>query len=92
MFTSSSVLKLLLLLLLFCRQLKTTLTAQEIVTTDVSSITSEFSQRLSDTEKRLQVVCRERDQLKKSLSSVKQKIPVITRAVGDDKPFVNNDM
>ncbi|RTG87789.1 uncharacterized protein DC041_0007078 [Schistosoma bovis] len=73
-------------------QLKTTLTAQEIVTTDVSSITSEFSQRLSDTEKRLQVVCRERDQLKKSLSSVKQKIPVITRAVGDDKPFVNNDM
>ncbi|CAH8634711.1 unnamed protein product [Schistosoma margrebowiei] len=73
-------------------QLKTTLTTQEIVTTDVSSITSEFSQRLSDTEKRLQVVCRERDQLKKSLSSVKQKIPVITRAVGDDKPFVNNDI
>ncbi|CAI2733776.1 unnamed protein product [Schistosoma spindalis] len=73
-------------------QLKTTLTTQEIDTTDVSSITSEFSQRLSDTEKRLQVVCRERDQLKKSLSSVKQKIPVITRAVGDDKPFVNNDM
>ncbi|CAH8663495.1 unnamed protein product [Schistosoma rodhaini] len=73
-------------------QLRTSLTTQEINSTDVSSITSEFSQRLSDTEKRLQLVCRERDQLKKSLSSVKQKIPIITRAVGDDKPFVNNDI
>ncbi|CAH8593017.1 unnamed protein product [Schistosoma turkestanicum] len=73
-------------------QLKTTLSTQAVGTADVSSITSEFSQRLADTEKRLQLVNRERDQLKKSLSSMKQKVPMITRAVGNDKPFINNDL
>ncbi|TNN08054.1 TATA element modulatory factor [Schistosoma japonicum] len=73
-------------------QLKTTLTTKDASPIDIASVTSEFSQRLADTEKRLQHVCRERDQLKKCLSSVQQKIPVVSRATGGDKPFVNNDL
>ncbi|KAK4475620.1 hypothetical protein MN116_000892 [Schistosoma mekongi] len=73
-------------------QLKTTLNTNDASPVDISSVTSEFSQRLADTEKRLQHVCRERDQLKKCLSSVQQKIPVITRATGGDKPFINSDL
>ncbi|CAH8641719.1 unnamed protein product [Heterobilharzia americana] len=52
----------------------------------------EVSQRLADAENRLQLVCRERDQLKRSLLSAKQKVPVVTRSVGSGKPYVNNDL
>ncbi|CAH8612374.1 unnamed protein product [Heterobilharzia americana] len=71
-------------------KLKTT--ELESGSSDLSNLTSEFSQRLADAENRLQLVCRERDQLKRSLLSAKQKVPVVTRSVGSGKPYVNNDL
>ncbi|CAL8102448.1 unnamed protein product [Calicophoron daubneyi] len=59
-------------------QLKTLQTAQ-----DVTGISTEFSNRLAATEKRVQLISRERDQLKRSLATAQSKLNALSSQIGD---------